>query len=98
MKSKNMLALVLPLALCACFGSNPRPVVTKTEYKVVEIDDKYFECNKVQLPNPDTLDDERVAKLIADLVAANRICGNNMNAIKVYIEAAKKVIEERDED
>lgn len=95
MKSKIVMTCLLPLALTACFGNDERPVVTKTVYKVVEIDDKYYECDKIPMPNPDTLDNEAVARLINDLVAANKICANNMAAIKLYTEAAKKVLEER---
>lgn len=95
MKNKIVMACLLPLTLAACFGSNDRPVLTKTEYKLVEIDDKYFECEQVKLPNPETLTNIEIANLINDLVKANRLCGNNMKAIKLYQEAAKQIIEER---
>lgn len=94
MKNKFMVALLAPLLLGGCFGlGGEKPVLTKTVLKVVEIEEKYYECDKVQLPDLDTLDDARIAKLINDLVKANRVCYNNMNAIKLYTEAAKKVLE-----
>ena len=98
--NKIIAACVLPLLLTACFGNGKeRPVLTKTVYKVVEIDDRFYECDdNISLPNPDTMTNEDVSKLINDLVKANKICGNNMRSIKAYTEMAKKVIEERNED
>jgi hypothetical protein len=68
---------------------------TKIEYKVVMPESKYFTCDVVKLPNPKDLTDAQVAQLINDLVKANRICKNNMDGIKTYLEAAQKILEER---
>jgi hypothetical protein len=93
MKSKAIVAIALSLMLSACFGRGE--TVVSTQYKVVKPEAAYFTCERVQLPNPDTLDDAAVAELINRLVKANRTCANNMNAIKQYLDAAEQVLEER---
>ena len=98
MKSKMMIVSALSLLLVACGPKTEEPVLTKTVYKVVEIDNKYYECDKIQLPNPETLDDAAVAALINDLVKANRVCYNNMQAIQLAIETSKKILEDRNND
>jgi hypothetical protein len=95
MKSKMIVALVGLAMLSACKTFNEKPPIIRTEYKVVTPDEAYYTCDKVMLPDPDTLTDARVAQLINDLVKANRVCHNNMNAIKKYLDEAKKTLESR---
>lgn len=93
---KIALAVVLMASLSGCFGiGEDRPQPIRTEYKVVMPEEKYFECNRVALPNPDTLSNTQIAELINDLVSANRVCANNMEGIHRYLEAAQQVLEER---
>ncbi len=95
MKNKLLIALAATsIALSGC-ATKPPLVPTKIEYRVVMPEQAYFTCDKVQLPDPATLTDAQVAQLINDLVKANRTCANNMNAIKQYLNAAEKVLEER---
>ena len=95
MKIKIAIALASLAALSGCFGRDERPQLIKTEYTVVMPDDAYFTCEKVNLPDPDTLKDTQVAQLINDLVKANRVCHNNSVAIKTYLDKAKTTLEER---
>lgn len=81
------------LSLSAC-AHKPLPP-TQTELVVARPDAAYFTCDKVTLPDPETLTDAQVALLVNDLVKANRICANNMNAIKQYLDAAEDVLEKR---
>lgn len=91
--NKLLIAVGAALSLGACAHGPLIP--TKTELKVVRPDAAYFTCDKVELPNPDTLTDVQVAQLINDLVKANKTCANNMNAIKQYLDAAEDVLEKR---
>jgi hypothetical protein len=94
MMNKFLIALCgasITLSGCAHVPFTP----TKTELKVVRPNEAYFTCDVVKLPDPDTLDDAAVAQLINDLVKANKVCSNNMNAIKQYLDAAQDVLEKR---
>lgn len=95
MKNKLMV-VATSFMLSGCFGMGHKPLTpTKIEYKVVKPEEAYFTCEKVELPNPANLTDAQIAKLINDLVKANRTCANNMNAIKQYLNAAQDVLEKR---
>jgi hypothetical protein len=77
-----------------CGTSHIPPV--KTEYKVVMPEDKYFSgCDVIALPDPKTLTNTQVAQLITDLVTTNRICHNNNEAIREFLEKAKTELETR---
>jgi hypothetical protein len=93
MTSKILIAAAAAFMVTAC-GHKPL-IPTRTELKVVRPDPAYFTCDKVQLPDPETLTDVQVAQLINDLVKANETCANNMNAIKQYLDAAEDVLEDR---
>lgn len=82
------------LSGCATFGHHAN-TPTKIEYRVVHPDAAYFTCDRVSLPNPDTLTDVQVSQLINDLVKANKTCANNMNAIKIYLDSAEQVLSDR---
>lgn len=93
----NKLILVLSavsLSLSACGGKKPI-TPTKTEYRVVMPESKYFNCKEVPLPDPENLSDVQVSMLINDLVLMNRLCANNSSAIKEYLEKAKEELEKR---
>lgn len=94
MKTKLMIALcAASLAVSGCAHNPLSP--TKTELVVARPDAIYFTCEKVSLPDPSGLTDVQIAQLINDLVKANRICANNMSAIKQYLDAAQQVLEKR---
>ena len=86
---------VLMMSTSACFGRDERPRAVVVEHVVVIPEKKYFVCEEVPLPNPDTLSNTQIANLINDLVKANRTCKNNMNGVELYLNSAKQVLEER---
>jgi hypothetical protein len=94
MKNKLLLILAAFAITGGCAGT-PHITPTKTEYKVVIPEAKYFTCDEVALPDPKALTDSQVALLINDLVKANKICHNNSVAIHDYLNAAKKELESR---
>lgn len=100
MKTKLFLAVVGSFLLsgCSVFGSHHPLTPTKIEYKVAIPEAEYFTCERVALPDPKTLTDSQVAQLINDLVKANKTCANNMNAIHQYLDAAQKILEERNKN
>jgi hypothetical protein len=72
-------------------GVHPHLQPTKTEYRVVMPEDKYFSgCDVVSLPDPATLTNTQVAQLIVDLATVNKVCHNNNKAIHDYLIAAQK--------
>ena len=94
MLSKKILGALLGLSLLAGCSTDPQ-VVIKTEYRVVKPEQSYYQCDVVNLPNPETLTDIQIAALINDLVKANKVCKNSLDAIKQYIDSAEKILEEK---
>lgn len=92
-KTKILALLVAASMTTACATKTLEPV--RTEYKVVVPEESYFVCDRVALPDPNTMTDSQIASLINDLVRANKVCYNNMNAIKQYLKAAKDILETR---
>ena len=88
---KILIAVAATLALAGC-ASKPAQVITKTELQVYVPDRSMFYCQNVRrFPNPETLTDAQVAKLLVELHSKNTECQKNMNA--VY-----KTLEERSEE
>jgi hypothetical protein len=92
-----IIAAVATLLLSGC-ASKPPQVITKTELQVYVPDRSMFYCQNVRrFPNPDTLTDAQVAKLLVELHSKNTECQKNINAIyKTLDEAKKKAAEGRD--
>ena len=83
---KKLLIIAAALTLAGC---QTEQVVTKTELQVVVPDRSLFVCPSTKYPNPDTLTDVEVAKLLVILQRNNADCRRNMNAIRTYLEEAK---------
>jgi len=85
------LLLLTMLALAAC-SSDPTPeIITSTKQVVVMPDPSMFECSLVSVfPNTKTLTDIQVASLIKELYKNNKQCYTNINAVKDFLENAKK--------
>lgn len=93
---KKLILILSAFSMTGCMGlSGHANTPTTTEYKVVMPESKYFTCDVVQLPDPKTLTDAQIAQLINDLVKANRVCHNNMDAIHTYLQAAQDVLQKR---
>lgn len=68
---KLLLACLAALTLVGC-ASKPPQVLTKTEMKVVMPERTMFYCQNVRrFPNPETLTDAQVAKLLVELHSKN---------------------------
>ena len=94
---KILIAVVAMLGLTAC-ASKPRQVITKTEIQVYVPDRSMFYCQNVRrFPNPDTLTDAQVAKLLVELHSKNTECQKNMNALYKSLDQAKKETEKKEE-
>lgn len=91
---KLLIAVAATLALAGC-ASKPPQVLTKTEIQVYVPDRSLFYCQNVRrFPNPETLTDTQVAKLLVELHSKNTECQKNMNAVyKTLDEAQKKAAE-----
>jgi hypothetical protein len=91
---KILIAVVAMLALTAC-ASKPRQVITKTEIQVYVPDRSMFYCQNVRrFPNPDTLTDAQVAKLLVELHSKNTECQKNVNSLYKTLDEAKKKADE----
>lgn len=90
---KVLSVLILSLFLFGCTTTNTPRLVTQ-ELRVVTVPEELFDCPDVgRLPSPDTLTDRQVSTLIINLGRAYRRCADSNNAIKAYIEEAKKQLE-----
>jgi hypothetical protein len=91
---KVLIAAVAALSLAGC-ASKPAQVITKTELQVYIPDRAMFYCQNVRrFPNPETLTDAQVAKLLVELHSKNTECQKNMNTIYKTLEEAKKKADE----
>jgi hypothetical protein len=88
---KLFIVPIVALGLVGC-ASKPEQVLTKTEIQVYVPERTMFYCQNVRrFPNPETLTDGQVAKLLTELHGKNTECQKNMNAIyKTLAEAKKK--------
>ena len=92
-----IIAAVAMLALAGCASKSPQ-VITKTELQVYVPDRSMFYCQNVRrFPNPDTLTDAQVAKLLVELHSKNTECQKNMNALYKTLDEAKKKASEGQE-
>lgn len=86
---KWLFALSLGLSLSAC-SSIPQ-MVTKEKLTVVEPDRSLYNCPSIsRYPNPDTLTDAEVGRLLLSMERTNSECRRNMKAIQTFIEQAKQ--------
>ncbi len=82
----KLLIIAAALALAGC---QTEQVVTKTQLEVVIPDRSLFTCPTSRYPNPETLTDVEVAKLLVTMQRNNADCRRNMNAIRTFLEDAK---------
>ena len=89
-----MKVIIIAAAALALAGCSPTTqVVTKTQLEVFMPDSSLFQCQSIKkFPNPDTLTDVAVAKLVVDLHGKNVECRKNMDAIHKTLDAAKKEV------
>ena len=88
------IALGAGLLLSAC-GSTDPVVLTSTRHQVVVPEESMFSCDVVsQFPEPRTLTDLQVARLLVELHQNNVRCRNSLTAVRHFLEDAKIRIEE----
>lgn len=86
-----LLTSAFALLLAGCASAPPPQLITKTEMHVVMPEKTMFYCQNVRrFPNPDTLTDVQVAKLLVELHAKNTECQKNMNSVYKFLDEAKK--------
>jgi outer membrane murein-binding lipoprotein Lpp len=91
---KLLIAVAATLILAGC-ASRPPQVITKTEIQVFVPDKSLFYCQNVRrFPNPETLSDAQVAKLLVELHSKNTECQKNMNAVYKTLDEAKKTADQ----
>lgn len=84
--------LVAPMLLVAC-ASEP-VVVRSAQHQVVMPQESMYNCPTIaSFPEPRTLTDVQVARLIVQLYQNNTTCRNSMNALRQFLENAKKTAE-----
>lgn len=90
-----LLAGIILLSGCA---SEPQQFITKQKQLVVLPDEKMYKCPTIKLfPNPQTLTDIQVAKLLIQLHTNNLECKNSLTAVKAFLEKAKTAAETNEE-
>lgn len=88
---KLLLAVIASLTLAGCAKELPPQFITKTEIRVVVPEKSMFYCQNVRrFPNPETLTDVQVAKLLVELHSKNTECQKNMNSVYKFLDEAKK--------
>lgn len=84
------------LGVSGCAKPLPPQMLTKTEVQVLVPEKTMFYCQNVRrFPNPDTLTDVEVAKLLVELHSKNTECQKNMNAVYKFLEEAKERTEKK---
>ena len=92
-----LIASVALLGLAGCAKAPPPQIITKTELQVFVPDRSMFYCKNVRrFPNPETLTDIQVAKLLVELHSKNTECQKNMNSVYKSLNEAKKATEKKD--
>ena len=92
-----LIACIIALTVAGCNKTMPPQVLTKTELQVIVPERNMFYCQNVRrFPNPETLTDVEVAKLLVELHSKNTECQKNMNALYKFLSEAKKQTENKD--
>lgn len=86
---KKFVALSLAILVSGC--ATTEQVITREKLTVVTLDRSMYNCPSIgSYPNPETLTDSDVAKLLVQAEKNNSECRRNMKAIQNFIEQAKK--------
>jgi hypothetical protein len=93
---KLLIITIATLCLAGCATAPPPQFITKTEIQVYVPEKSMFYCQNVRrFPNPETLTDAQVAKLLVELHSKNTECQKNMNAVYKTLAEAKKKADEK---
>lgn len=83
-------------AVLAVSGCQTTRVSVVYKNKLIEVPADLLRCPGVEYPDPDSLTDKQVARLIASLARANGNCRSNMEAIKKFVARVKTELEEKE--
>jgi hypothetical protein len=87
---------LLLLSTLLVSGCQTAQVITTKEQVVIVPSSAMYNCPTVSsYPDPKTLTDVEVAKLIVQLDRYNKTCKNSIEAIRQYLESAKKTAEKK---
>lgn len=89
----GILLMALVIAGCNQTTLTKETVIVVSPPASLFVGCEYF--SKSSLPNPDTLTNRQLVVLIGNLIKRVNTCASNQQAIKEYIENAKKIYEER---
>jgi outer membrane PBP1 activator LpoA protein len=90
------ITVIAAISLAGCATAPPPQIITKTELQVMVPDKSMFYCQNVRrFPNPETLTDVQVAKLLVELHSKNTECQKNMNSVYKFLDEAKKTTEKK---
>jgi hypothetical protein len=88
---KQLTAILLALMLAGC---QTGPNLIREKPVLVAIPQELYKCPLVtKWPNPQTLTDVQVAKLLVLLQRHNLTCHSSMEAIKKFQDEAQKIID-----
>lgn len=91
---KKLIPLVA-LVLSGCQTADVQMLTVK-EQVVITPSESMYNCPTISsLPDPKTLTDLQVAKLLFELNKNNSVCKNSITSIKKYLEEAKKTVEKK---
>lgn len=88
------LIFCLPIIFLLTGCETTKPVIVKTQYMVVDVPSELYRCDNVRIPDPEKITNAQVATLIKQLKLTNNKCMLSQEAIKRYLEEAKKTIEQ----
>ena len=89
---KIVAIVILGLLLVGC--AQEQNIVRSERQIVIIPDEGMFQCPTVSVfPNPTTLTDLQVARLLVQLYENNTVCRNNIDAIKNFLETARGRLE-----
>lgn len=91
---KKTITLALGIMLAGCAASEPKQVIyTVTEYKVITVPANLYNCPRVSVHYKPGMTDRDISGLLISYSAALQKCRVSQDAIKKYIDAARKEIE-----
>lgn len=90
---RQLITLALIIGLAGCTGTEP--VLVPTKQPVVVIPSKNLEAcpDLPSIPDPDTLTQEEVAKLLVDLYEVASLCKMGDKAKTRLLQRAKEILE-----
>lgn len=92
---KKITVLIFTIFLASCTTTDN--VVIQQVYVPYNVPTTLFNCPQIKIrdfPNPDSATNRELSEFIAKLYRYNKTCGVNMTAIKRYIDAVEKRLQE----